>query len=183
VKRRANLVVAALVMLTSVAACGPSDEAAAAPPPHCTAIERLGLLAQSVPSSSYVPCIAELATGWQGRALTVQDGAADFELLSDRARGRAVRVAFRRSCRMSAGAPIPPRTAGGRSYLALRTVTPRYRGTMYDVFPGGCVSYRFDFERGPHIALMAQLQAAVAFVSRAELARNLHDRLGVELGP
>jgi hypothetical protein len=127
--------------------------------------------------------VSQLATGWQGRALTVEDGVTRFELLSDRAQGRAVRVEFRRSCRMSAGAPIPPRTAGGRSYLALRTIAPRYAGAMYDVFPGGCVTYRFDFERGPHIALMAQLQAAVTFVARAELARKLRDRLGVELSP
>jgi hypothetical protein len=182
-RSRRGVVAAAVLTLATATGCSPSDEAGIAPPPSCTEIERLGLLAQSVPSSSYVPCIADLAAGWQGRALTVQDGAAGFELVSDRAPGRAVRVEFRRRCRMPAAAPIPPRTTGGRSYLALRTIAPRYSGSMYDVFPGGCVKYSFDFERGPHIALMAQLQAAVAFVSRTELARDLHQRLGVELGP
>lgn len=149
--------------------------------PACSSIERLGLLAESVPSSSYVPCVVALPTGWTSSGLDVRNGSTHFELLSDRAQGRAVRVDFERRCDESAGAPIPPRTIGGRTYLAVRAVDPRYSGTMYDVFPGGCVSYRFDFARGPHIALMAELQSAIGYRARTEVRLELRRRLGVEL--
>lgn len=159
-----------------------SCSAATAEAPRCTAVERLGLVAQSVPSASYVPCVAALPTGWNSENFTVERGATSFQLVSDRAQGRAVHVALRRSCDVSAAAPFPARTPGGRSYLALDSVRPRFTGTMIDVFPGGCVTYRFDFVRGPHIELMAQLQSAVTFVSRVQLRQELRRRLGVELG-
>ena len=175
---------AGLLLLPLPSGCAANgDSTRVATAPRCSSLERLGLIAQSVPSSSYVPCITELPTGWTSNRLTVQDGSTRFDLLSDRAQGHDVRVDFRRHCHPSAAAPIPPRTAGGRSYLALRSIDPHYTGTMYDVFPGGCVSYHLDFQRGPHIALMAQLQAAVGFISRAELNRQLRRHLGVELSP
>lgn len=149
--------------------------------PYCSSIERLGLVAQSVPSSSYVPCLTRLPTGWRSDELEIRSGLTSFELISDRAEGHPARVEFRRRCDPSEGAPIPPRTLGGRTYLALRTITPRFSGRMYDEFPGGCVTYTFDFERGPHIALMAELESAVGFVPRAELANSLRHQLEVEL--
>jgi hypothetical protein len=51
------------------------------------------------------------------------------------------------------------------------------------VFPGGCVSYAFDFERGPHIALMADLGVLVGLESRRELRGEVRRRLGGELAP
>ena len=149
--------------------------------PNCSSTERLGLLAQSVPSSSYVPCINRLATGWRTDEFVVRDGSTSFDLVSDRAAHHPVHVAFQSTCTPSGGAPVPPRTLGGRTYLALRTIAPRVVGTLYDVFPGGCVTYRFDFQRGPHIALLADLESSVGFVTRAELDRALRDRLGVDL--
>ena len=60
---------------------------------------------------------------------------------------------------------------------------PAVCGTMYDVFPGGCVSYRFDFERGAHVPLMAQLQSIVGFVPRQQLRLDVQRQLGVRLDP
>ena len=71
----------------------------------------------------------------------------------------------------------------GGPTCSLSSIDPRYAGTMYDVFPGGCVSYRFDFERGAHIALMAQLQSIVGFVSRQQLRLDVQRQLGVRLDP
>jgi hypothetical protein len=143
----------------------------------------LGLIAQSVPSSGYVPCIAELAPGWRTTDLLVENGRTSFRLASDRAAGHAVEVELRRQCDPAGATPIPPRTPGGSSFLRLASIAPRYAGTMFDVFPGGCVTYVFSFQRGPHIALMAELGAAVGFVPRAQLRLRLRERRGVELGP
>lgn len=149
--------------------------------PRCSSVERLGLIAQSVPTSSYVPCITRLRAGWHTDELVIRSGATTFDLVSDRAEHHPVRIALRSGCDVVGGAPVPPRTLGGRSYLALDAISPRVTGTLYDVFPGGCVTYRFDFERGPHIALMADLQSSVGLLSRVELDRSLRRQLGVEL--
>lgn len=45
------------------------------------------------------------------------------------------------------------------------------------------MSYQFDFQRGPHIALMAQLASIVGFVSRQQLRLDVQRRLGVRLDP
>ena len=37
------------------------------------------------------------------------------------------------------------------------------------MFPGGCVSYSFDFTTGPRIALMAQFEGAIALYARQQL--------------
>ena len=51
------------------------------------------------------------------------------------------------------------RGAGVRTYLRSDRYTPRFAGTLYDVFPGGCVTYSFDFELGASIALMEQFES------------------------
>lgn len=166
-----------MLLLTGCTGAAPGFTTA----PRCWSVERVGLVAQSVPSSTYVPCIRELPAGWRTDELVVRNGLTSFELISDRAAGHPARAEFQRSCRPAGGTPVPPRTVGGRTYLALRTISPRFSGRMYDVFPGGCVTYTFDFQRGPHIALMAELSSAVGFIPRAELSNSLRHRLGVEL--
>jgi hypothetical protein len=180
VRRAARLIAAALLAAPLLSGCA-GGGLSLATAPRCTSLERLALIAQSVPTSSYVPCITQLATGWRTDGLVVQDGSARFAMISDRAAGHPVQVELHSRCDPSDGAPIPPRTPGGRTYLALHSIDPRFTGAMYDVFPGGCVTYRFDFQRGPHIALMAELQSSVGLVSRAELALSLREELGVEL--
>jgi hypothetical protein len=169
--------VTAGVMLSMLTACGTS----VADPPSCGSVERVGLIAQSVPSASYVPCITALPQGWSSRRFEVRSGRVRFSLLSDRAHGRAVEVELRSSCDLAGATLMPPRSVGGRTYLELRSIDPRYAGTMYDVFPGGCVTYTFDLDRGPHIALMADLNSMVGLVSRRQLNLDLRHKLGVEL--
>jgi len=129
--------------------------------PRCSDPVRLAVVAQSVPTAGYVPCVEELPAGWQVTEFGTARGGTDFSLLSDRADGRPVEVRLAPRCSVAGASPQPPRTAGARTYLRLRSITPRYAGTRVDVFPGGCVAYRFDFARGPHIALMDDLLAAV----------------------
>ena len=60
---------------------------------------------------------------------------------------------------------------------------PRFAGRLYDVFPGGCVTYAFDFSHGSQIALMEQFKAAVGLYPRQQLRLVLKQKLGVELNP
>lgn len=173
-----------LALAAPLAACSPpgaDGSAGAAGLPRCSAVERLGLIAQAVPSASYVPCLAQLPAGWSTEGFDVRRATMTVKLVSDRAQGPAVSLRFSRSCDTADAAPFPARTLGGRTYLRLRSLRPRFAGTLFDAFPGGCVQYRFDFGHGQHIALMADLQSAVGFRSRVQLRQELRHRLGVEL--
>ncbi len=87
------------------------------------------------------------------------------------------------TCDVSDAVPTTPRAEGVRTFIRLATISPRYSGTLTDLFPGGCVTYRFDFARGPHIALMEELGATVDLYSRRQLRLDLRHQLGVELDP
>jgi hypothetical protein len=151
--------------------------------PTCSAATRLALVAQSVPGAAYVPCLVELPPGWTVTRFDAERAGTTFSLLSDRAEGRTVDVRLADRCRVAGATPEPPRTVGGRTYLRLSSIAPRYAGTLFDVFPGGCVSYRFDFGRGSHIALMEELLTTVDLVPRRQLRLDVREQLGQELDP
>lgn len=178
-RRRFLAGAAVLAVAAPATGCGSVRTAA----PGCGEAGRLAVVAQSVPSASYLPCLNGLPEGWRVTRFDVARGHTRMSLLSDRASGRAVRVELAGGCEVGMATPGTPRAAGVRSYTVLRSITGRYAGTLYDVFPGGCVSYRFDFDRGPHIALMEQLDGAVGLGPRRELRLALHDQFGVELDP
>lgn len=69
------------------------------------------------------------------------------------------------------------------NYARLTSISPRFAGRLYDVFPGGCVSYSFNFTTGPHIALMEQFEGAIGLYPRQLLRLILKHKLGVELNP
>ena len=151
--------------------------------PSCTAPLRLAIVAQSVPSASYLPCIRELQPGWTTSGFApVQDGTS-FLLNSDRSPGEPVTVQLTTACRISGASPSPARAPGVLTYTRLDSIRPRFAGRMYDVFPGGCVTYTFDFSHGSQIALMEQFKAAVDLYPRQQLRLVLKQELGVELNP
>jgi len=154
--------------------------------PGCGEAQRLAIIAQSVPSASYVPCIAPagLPPGWRATAFDPASGGTNFLLQSDRNPGRPVRVSLTAGCAFARATPEPARAPGVRTYLWYDSISPRFTGTLYDVFPGGCVTYSFDFVQGPdHIALMEQWEAAVGLYPRQQLRLDLRNKLGVELDP
>lgn len=150
--------------------------------PSCEATSRLALVAQSVPDASYVPCIAELPTGWSFEDTEVNDTGTTIRLESDRA-DRPIIVTLRPSCDVGEATPVAPSDEGTRTYQRADSIDPRYAGAFIDLFPGGCVESRYDFERGPHIALIADLQRAIDVSSRRQLRQDLERELGIQLDP
>ncbi len=151
--------------------------------PGCGDPQQLAIVAQSVPGASYVPCISQLPQGWSASGFDATRGGTSFLLNSDRAPGRPVKVRLAVACSIGSAKPSPPRGEGVRSYLWLSSTAPRFAGNLYDVFPGGCVTYSFDFEFGSQIALMEQFETATGLYSRQQLRLNLRKKLGVELDP
>lgn len=179
--RRLRPVLALVALGVVLPACSPG--AAAEEVPRCGSVRRLALVAQAVPGAAYVPCVDHLEEGWSDQRFAARRGRVTFRLEPGRAGGRPVRVVFEESCDAGAAVPTTPRAEGVRTSVDLRSVSPRYSGTLVDVFPGGCVTYRFDFRRGPHIPLMEELRATVGLVSRRELRLDLRRELSVELDP
>jgi hypothetical protein len=170
-------VAATLVALAAVApACAGADAAT----PRCEPDQRLGIVAQSVPDAAYVPCVAELPPGWSFTSIDVGDEGARLSLRSDRS-DRDVTVDLVDDCDVGSATPVAPRDEGVRTYQQVASVSPRYAGRFYDVFAGGCVVYGFDFARGPHIALVDELERAVQLYPRRQLRQELRADLGITL--
>ena len=150
--------------------------------PRCEAGQRLAIVAQSTPGAAYLPCVDELPPGWRFESFEVDDDGARFSLLSDRA-DRPVEVSLSSGCDVGEATPVAPRDEGVRTYQRVASISPRYAGRFYDVFPRGCVTYEFDFERGPHIALVDELLRTVRLYPRRQLRQELEDQLGVKLDP
>jgi hypothetical protein len=176
--KRATLVAAPALLAATLTSCGIAGEAV----PECRGGTRLAIVAQSVPSAAYVPCIDELPQGWTAGGFAVTRGGTRFTVRSPSDAARPVRVRLEESCDVSRATPTAPRAEGVRTYRQLRSISPRYAGTLSDVFSGGCVTYDFDFARGPHIALVEEMEQAVGLFSRRELELQLHRRIGVDLG-
>jgi hypothetical protein len=179
--RTARLAVAVVGLSVLVVCVGCTAVTAAVP--GCGSIERVALVAQSVPRASYIPCLRVLPPGWKTARFQATSGHTSFSLISDRAGGRPVDIELASACDVAGATPSPPRGPGVRTYTRLRSISPRYSGTLLDAFVGGCVSYQFDFPRGPHIALMEEFESAVNLYPRQELSLELHKRLGVTLDP
>ena len=170
------------VMLTAcagLAGCASTGGAV----PGCGDPLRLAVVAQSVPTASYLPCIHGLPPGWDTSGFDPTQDGTGFLLNSDRSPGRPVTVRLTAACNVSGASPSPPRAPGVLTYTRLDSISPRFAGTLYDIFPGGCVSYRFDFGSGSQIELMEQFERAVGLYPRQQLRLVLKQELGVELNP
>lgn len=175
---RVRLALVVTAMLVVSPGCASPDVAA----PRCEANQRTVLIAQAVPGAAFVPCIADLPAGWDVASYRAARGNARFRLSSDRA-DRVVTVDFTSECDTARATAVAPRDNGVSTYVLVSDITPRYAGRIFDVFPGGCVTYEFDFDRGPHIELTDDLRSAVGLYPRRELQRALGDDLGATLDP
>ena len=151
--------------------------------PGCGDPLRLAIIAQSVPGASYLPCLLDLPQGWSTSGFDPSQDGTSFLLNSDRSPGQPVTVRLTATCTTGGASPSPPRAPGVLTYTRLDSISPRFAGRLYDVFPGGCVSYTFDFALGSQIALMEQFEEAVGLYPRQQLRLVLKQKLGVELNP
>jgi hypothetical protein len=175
--RRALVAVAAVLLV--LPACGGADVADVAVP-RCRAGQRLAIEAQSVPSASYLPCLRALPVGWSVVSFSVTNLRTRVSLRSDRER-HPVNVTLRHTCDVRGATPVAPRDEGVRTLQRVTSIAPRYAGTLIDVFPGGCVTYEFDFARGPHIVLADEMQAAIDLYPRRQLRQELRADFGITL--
>lgn len=128
------------------------------------------LEAQSVPTATHLPCLAELPIGWTFSGILVDDTGTTLWLDHDRAGFQALEVELTTSCDTSAGVEVPPSPdeLGMLVYQAPTSLDP-YTGSRSLTFEGGCIVYRYRFAQDSEPALVTEADRAVSSVSRASV--------------
>jgi hypothetical protein len=192
VSRPATGAALALLVAGLLAGCASDDETAAiSTTPMCPVGDRgagngVILMAQSVPTASWVPCMGEtLPSGWRFEHLDARDGGSRFWLNSDRDGTKAIEVRLEESCDTAGTTEIASDHEHMHRLERVRQVSPTYSGERHYVFRGGCLSmvFRLDGKNaGEALALAAQ---AVGVVSRQDLQEQVHDDSGgrIDLDP
>lgn len=176
-----RLLFVAAVMGALASCAGPSETM-----PACTSGTRLAILAQAVPSASFVPCVDSMPAGWNFGSLDVEDGSAVFYLDHDREGLRTAAIELTATCDVRGATSEGGRGPVERLVRFRGTLSPTFAATTFDVFDGGCVAYRYAFERGEsaeHIELLNELFDSVGLVPRSELRDTVRRELGHELDP
>ena len=175
----------AAAILAGCASDGPNS--AITDPPLCSdgndgAGNGVVLMAQSVPSATWVPCIGTaLPLGWNFHHLEAANGEARFWLDSDRDGQKAVEVRLTASCDTAGSTEIPSDRAGMRRLERVGRMSPTYAGTRYYLFDGGCLSVVFSLDSDSPGEALALSSQAVGVVSRADLREQVRAKSGGRL--
>jgi hypothetical protein len=101
------------------------------------------LMAQSVPTASFVPCLEGMPVGWHFAGLDARSGSAKFWLDSDRYGTHAIEVRLDDNCDTSGATEIPSEQPDMRRLEQVAQVSPQFIGRRYYLFDGGCISVVF----------------------------------------
>jgi hypothetical protein len=180
--RRLPAALLALLAVLLLAGCARSVTLSQAHQPFCrfqgqTATGQAVLMAQAVPTATKVPCIEVLPSGWIPSDVYIRNGRARFSLDSDRAGTHAVTVILERTCRLEGATRVPSDEPGTRRYELVGNAQPGagYSGARFYLFPGGCVTYRFDLKGGERAEPIGEVTLMLSFVSRDAIAKAIHD--------
>ena len=178
---RPSATAALLATALAVAGCA-SDTTATTVVPSCSqgragqASHGVVLMAQSVPSASWVPCMATtLPTGWNFHALDARNSVALFWLDSDRDGQHAIEVRLEPSCNSQGATEIPSEREGMTRLERVTMTTPHFEGKRYYVFDGGCITVVFRLTGDSRAEGLALATDAVGVVSRTDLQKQVHD--------
>lgn len=152
--------------------------------PVCSQLEGsiLVLEAQSVPSATRIPCLAELPIGWQFDDSLVRDDGTTLWLNHDRAGFHAVEVELMASCDVGQAVEVPPAPdeVGMRTYQLPESLDP-YVGSRTLVFDGGCIVTRYRFAQGSEPALVIEADRAISTLARSTVVSEVRRDLDLTL--
>ena len=161
-----------------VAGCGPTQLQREFRQPTCDLNDSVGLMAQAVSTARFLPCIEEYPAGWTFDSSDTRRGQGRFWMDSDRAGLQALEVTVTRTCD-TAGTEITSDEPGTRLFVRAGNVGSRYRGTRYYVFPGGCITYDFDFPQAGASVLSTDVSTAIGMFPRSVLLEAIR-KLGLK---
>jgi hypothetical protein len=164
--------------LAAVLAPGNANTAELSKVPSCGTENVMILIAQSVPTATSVPCIANLPAGWSVGGTTVGSDESRFWLDSAIAGNRAVEAVLRppEDCSIEGATEVPSDEVGMRRFERPEQLTPDLVSTRYYTFDGGCVTYEFSFGGDASTALLFEADTALSFQSREVLVDDVDRR-------
>jgi membrane-associated phospholipid phosphatase len=146
--------------------------------PTCGTGDVMILMAQAVPTSPAVPCIASFPAGWSASQVHISNGSARFSLETS---GHHVDVALRRpdDCSLQGADEAVSDEPGLRRF---DTSAPVTGGRRTYVTAGGCITYDYRFHgRDVPDSLIAELDRALAFQPRPDLVAAVDRKTGLSL--
>lgn len=143
------------------------------------------LMAQSVPSASWVPCLEVMPLGWDLAGMEADESSARFWLDSDRDGVHALEIRLTAACDTREATEIPSERQGMRRWERVAQVTPQYVGTRSYVFDGGCLSVHFRLSGRDRSEPLGVATQAIGAVTRDEVRAAVHDQTDgrLELDP
>jgi hypothetical protein len=143
------------------------------------------LMAQSVPTASFVPCLEAMPVGWRFADMEARSDSAAFWLDADRYGTHAIEVRLSESCDITDATEIPSDRQDMVRLERVTMVSPQYVGQRFYLFEGGCISVLFRLsgrERSEALALATQ---AIGAVHREDLQDLVREKSGgrLELDP
>ncbi len=106
---------------------------------------------------------------------TPEDGQTRIGFSSDRDGAHALTVYLRPSCDLTGATEVPSERPEMRRYERVTRISNGYGGERHYTFTGGCVTYRFDLQGDTRAEPVAAISESLGFLSRASLARQVHD--------
>ena len=139
------------------------------------------LMAQAVPSASWLPCLDAVPLGWRLAGVEVRDGSGAFWLDSDRDGVRAIEARLTEACDTRDATEIPSDRAGLRRLEQVTQVHPQYVGTRFHGFGGGCLAVVFRPAGAYRAEPLAVATESIDVVRRADVAAHVHEESGGRL--
>jgi hypothetical protein len=171
-KRRRTTTALGLAPLIVLVSCSVQQTL---PPPNCFGDGAGLIVAQSVRSASQVPCLFDLPTGWTVATVQVNEHHSVVTFDSDRAGEGAAVLRLEEECDVTAAVPAPSDQPAAERFDLIERVQPSFRAERFYVFPGGCVSWTFDFDEGTSATESVSIGNALALISRQDLQDNVRE--------
>jgi hypothetical protein len=173
-----SLIVAALLAVLAPACATTETDA-----PSCTVrSDPWILLAQSVPTATYLPCIRHLPTGWMVSGSRIERGSYTAWLDSDRAGVHAVSITLAPACDVSQSHEVstPDAPPGIRTFEHPISPAPSFAADRFLTFDGGCIEYAFRFSTPAPATTALEVEQALGVRPREDV-RTVLARLGLTL--
>jgi hypothetical protein len=148
--------------------CGPLDQ-------HSDSGDILIIMAQSVPTAEFIPCVRGLPPGWKLSDFAVRDGRSRFWVDPDGNGDRTVAVTLQRACDLRGATEVPSDQPGATRYVRSSPGAAGYQREAHYVYRGGCTTY----------TRRVDVAVALGFMTRQAIADGVRTVSGgrVELDP
>jgi hypothetical protein len=143
------------------------------------------LMAQSVPTATWVPCLEGMPVGWHFAGLDARSDSAAFWLDSDRHGTHALEVRLAESCDTTLASEIPSDRPDMVRMERVLQVTPLFVSRRFYLFEGGCITVLFKISGEDRSEPLAVATQGIGAVPRDDLRELVHEESGgrLELDP